>query len=147
MTLEQSDGITYNFSFFVSSFSSVSESNVFVITVFKGFVVLLLFFLGSNFLFFLFVLGVGDSLVQGSDFRFEVGDLEGQFVDSVLELSSGGGVFGNEVVVILSFDFSGFGNLVQKLVTKGDDLFDGGLVGLDGGGGGDLGHQVEDSVP
>jgi len=145
--LEQTNGITNNFSFVISSFSSISESNILVITVFKGFVVLFLFLLSSNFLFFLFVLGIGDSLVQGGDFGVQVGDLSGQFIDSVLELSSGGVVFRDEVVVILSFDFSGFSNLVQKLVTKSDNLFNSGLIGLDGGGSGDLGHHLEDSVP
>lgn len=51
------------------------------------------------------------------------------------------------MLVISSFDFSGFSDFIEEGVTKVDHSLYGGLVGLDGGGGGDLSQQVEDFGP
>jgi len=51
------------------------------------------------------------------------------------------------VVIVSSFDFSGFSDFGDQVVTQGDNSVDGGGVGLDGGGGGDLSHQFHDSGP
>jgi hypothetical protein len=51
------------------------------------------------------------------------------------------------VLVRSSFDFSGFGDLVQKVVADRNDFADEGLVGLDWSLGEDLGEQLEDGVP
>jgi hypothetical protein len=121
-------------------FSSFSVLDVLVITVLELLVVLDLLLLGSGVLFGLFVGGVGDSLVEGGNFGFEVTNLGIDFLKLGIDLVSGGLVLINPMFVGSSFDFSGFGDLVQELFTDLDDLFDSLLVGLDWGGGGDLGE-------
>jgi len=107
----------------ISLFSVFSVLDVFVITDSDLLVVLGLLLLSSGILFSLFVLGNGDSLVEGGDFSFEVTDLTVNVVKLVFESLSGDFVLMDPMLVSSSFDFSGFGNLVQKFITDLDDLF------------------------
>jgi len=138
LSLEESDGLGNDFLILISLVSSFSVLDVFIITVLELFVVLDLLLLSSGVLFGLLVGGVGDSLVKSGDFGFEVTDLSLDFVELGGDSGSGGVVFGNPVLVGSSFDFSGFGNLVEEFITDVDDLFNSLSVGLNGGSGGDL---------
>jgi len=131
----------------ISLLSVFGVLDVLVVTDSDLLVVLGLLLLSSGVLFGLFVLGDGDSLVEGGDFGFEVSDLGVDVVQLVFETLSGDLVLMDPMLVGSSLDFSGLGNLVEELVTDGDDLLDSGAGSLDGGGSGDLGKELEDRVP
>jgi len=131
----------------ISLLSVFGVLDVLVVTDSDLLVVLGLLLLSSGVLFGLFVLGDGDSLVEGGNFGFEVSDLGVDVVQLVLETLSGDLVLMDPMLVGSSLDFSGLGNLVKELVTDLDDLLDSGAGSLDGGGSGDLGKELEDRVP
>jgi len=142
--LEQADGLGDDFSVLTSLVSSLRILDVLVITVLELLVVLDLLLLSSLILFDLLVLVHGDSLVKSGDFVLEVGNLSDDLVQLGIEVLSVLVVFSDPVLVGSSLDFSGFGDLVQELLADGDDLLNSGGVSLDGGGGGDLGQELED---
>jgi hypothetical protein len=121
--------------------------SVLIFTESELLVVLNLLLVGSVQLFVSFGGGVVDSLVEGGNFLFEVGNLSIGLVEFVVGLFFGSVVFLDPMLIVSSFDFSGLGNLFEELVAKGDDVLDGGLVSLDWGGGGDTGEHLEECVP
>jgi len=138
LSLEETNGLGNDFLISISLITSFGILDVFIITVLELLVVLLLLLLGSVVLFLLLVGGVGDSLVEGGNFGFEVTDLSLNFVELGGDSGTGGVVFGNPMLISSSFNFSGFGNLVQEFITDVDDLFNSLSVSLDGGSSGDL---------
>lgn len=106
-----------------------------------------LFLVSSFFLRGFFGFGFVDSFGQSIDFGFQLVDFSGQFSNFGGQGVSGDLVFVNPVFVVSSFDFSGFSDFTDQVVTQSNNSVDGGLVGLDGGIGGDGGQDVEDSVP
>lgn len=105
------------------------------------------FLFNSLLLFGSFVCGGLDSLGEGGDFLFQVGDFTVELVEFFSDFVSGSFVLSNPVLVVFSFDFSGLGDLVEELLAEVDDGLDCGLVSLDGSGGGDGGEDVEEGVP
>jgi hypothetical protein len=88
-----------------------------------------------------------NSFGQSIDFGIQLVNFSGQFSNFGGQGVSGNLVFVNPVFIISSFDFSGFSDFSDQVVTQSDNFVDSGLVGLDGGIGGDGGQDVEDGVP
>jgi len=101
--------------------------------------VLGLFLFSSNFGIVSLGSGGVDSLGEGVDVGVELVDLGSEDFDLVGQGGSGGLVLSNPVLVVSSLDLSGLGDLSDQLVAEVDDSLDQSGVGLDGGGGGDLG--------
>jgi len=144
LSLEETDGLGDDFLIGVSLVTALGVLDVFVITVLELLVVLDLLLLGTGVLLLLLVGGEDDSLVEGLDFGLEVTDLSVDLVELGLNSLLGGLVLGDPMLVGTSLDFTTLGDLVQELVTDVDDLLNSGGGSLDGGGGGDLGEQLED---
>jgi hypothetical protein len=145
--LDNTDAVRDNFEVFVSLFSSGGVSITLVVAVLFSVLEFGLLLNDSLSLFVSFVVGDGDSLVEGGDFTLELGDLEGELVE--LGISSGFVVIisGDPSVVGSSFDFSGVSDLFEEVVAEFEDLVDGRLVGLDGSSGGDGGEELEHVAP
>jgi hypothetical protein len=127
--------------------SSLGVVDVLVVAESELFVVLGRFLLDSLLLFGSFVCGGLDSLGEGGDFLFQVGDFTVDLVELFGDFSLGSLVLVNPVLVVSSFDFSGLGDLVEELLAEVDNLLNGSLVGLDGCGGGDGGEDAEEGGP
>jgi len=140
LSLEETDGLGNDFLILISLVTSLGVLDVLVITVLELLVVLDLLLLGSGVLFGLLVGGVGDTLVEGGNFGFEVTDLSVDFVKLGSNSGTGGLVLRNPMLVSSTFNFSGFGDLVQEFVTDVDDLLNSLGVSLNGGRSGDLGQ-------
>jgi hypothetical protein len=145
--LQEGDGIRNNFSVVHSSLSSLGVVNVLVIAESEFLIVLGRLLSNSFQLFVSFVGGSSDSLGEGGDFLFQVGDFRVECVKLFSDFSLGSFVLFNPVLVVSSFDFSGLGDLVQELLAEVNNLLDGVRVGLDWCGGGDGGEDVEEGRP
>lgn len=144
---DETNGIGDGFSVVHSGFSSFGVGLRLVVAPLNATLEFDLLGASTLVLFITLVGGVGKTLVEGGDFTFEVEDLDvGGF-----EEGDGGGtgivVLGNPGFVLSAFDFAGLGDLFEEVVDEGEDLLDGVSVSLDGGGGGDLGEELEDLVP
>jgi hypothetical protein len=145
--LQEGNGIRNNFSVVHSSLSSLRVVNILVIAESKFLIVLGGFLFNSFKLFVSFIGGSSDSLGEGSNFLFQVGDFTVECVKLISDFSLGSFVLFNPVLVVSSFNFSGLSDLVQELLAEVNNLLDGVLVGLDGSGGGDGGEDVEEGRP
>jgi hypothetical protein len=130
-----------------SSLSSLGVVDVLVIAESELFVVLGGLLFDSFELLVAFIGGSLDSLGEGGDFLFEVGDFTVEDIEFFGDFVLGSFVFFNPVLVVSSFDFSGLSDLVEELLAEINDLLDGVLVSLDGGGGSDGGEDVEEGGP
>lgn len=81
-----------------------------------------------------------DSLGEGIDLGVKSIDLSAQDGNLLIQSVSNVVVFFNEVVVVSSFNLSGFTDLSNELLAKFNDSLDEGLVSLDWGSSSDLGE-------
>lgn len=81
-----------------------------------------------------------DSLGEGIDLGVKSIDLSAQDGNLLIQSVSNVVVFFNEVVVVSSFNLSGFTDLSNELLAKVNDSLDEGLVSLDWGSSSDLGE-------
>ena len=106
-----------------------------------------LFLVSSGFLVNSFRFGFVDSSSKGGNILFELINFGSEFGFFFGQLVTCGRPFTDPVFVVPSFDLSGLLYLANQLVAQGDHLIDGGLLGLNGGGTGYFGHQLENTVP